>query len=362
VLVGCLRRLALATPSPAEVLQPTPGHQRLLDDALACEARLEHAPVALFRIVPATSGSEVLALNGNARRLLAPGRASDPGGLLRQLEALPVERRVLIHFDTERGTERALAAVCALTLQGKDERLAVLMPVESELEAEALQASRRLVHVLTHEIMNSLTPVASLSRTAGELLDELKPALAPESVADLSTALDTISRRAASLADFVANYRSLSNIPAPRPERVRLADLFARIEALVGADWRARAGRLEVAVTPASLELVVDAGQLEQAILNLLKNALDASAVVAGPQAQLSARLTRGGRLRIEVLDNGAGVPDELVAQLFTPFFSTKPHGSGIGLAMVRQLVHANSGTVRHARSLGAGARFVIAF
>ncbi|TFW34108.1 sensor histidine kinase [Massilia horti] len=360
-LHSCLRRLSLAVPAPLAA-PAVPSAGQTPDAALAFEARLEHAPVALFRIVPSSPASQVLAHNGNARRLLAPGRASDPDGLMRQLAALPVERRVLIHFETERGSERALVAVSALNLHGQPERLAALMPVESELEAEALQAWRRLVHVLTHEIMNSLTPVASLSRTAGDLLDELRPALPPEALADLSTALDAIARRSGSLADFVGSYRSLSNIPAPRPERVRVAELFARIEALLGADWRARGGRLEVMVAPASLELVADPGQLEQAILNLLRNASDATAGVAAPQAQLSARLARGGRLRIEVADNGAGVPDELIAQLFTPFFSTKAHGSGIGLAMVRQLVHANGGTVRYARAVGAGARFVIAF
>lgn len=356
----CLGRLAVRAPLPETAPgQFSPEQQDLVDASLALDARLEHAPVALFRIVRA---GEVVALNGNARRVLAPGRASDPADLLRQLEGLALDRRVLITFDTERGAERALVAVSALALHGRPERLAALMPVESELEAAALDAWRQLVHVLTHEIMNSLTPVASLSRTAAELLDELRPGLAPAAAADLATALDAIGRRAGSLADFVGRYRSLSDLPAARPERVRLADLFARIEMLAGAGWRARGGRLGFSVAPPSLELMADAGQLEQAILNLLKNAADATAAMAAPQVLVSARLTRGGRLRIEVADNGGGVPDELAAHIFTPFFSTKKHGSGIGLAMVRQLVHGNGGTVRYARPVGAGARFVIAF
>jgi C4-dicarboxylate-specific signal transduction histidine kinase len=105
-------------------------------------------------------------------------------------------------------------------------------------------------------------------------------------------------------------------------------------------------------VEPASLEVMIDPGQLEQALINLLKNAAE-----AGTQAQVSARLSRGGRLRIEVSDNGPGVPEALAAHIFTPFFSTKKQGRGIGLAMVRHLVHANGGTVRYARAVGAGAR-----
>jgi C4-dicarboxylate-specific signal transduction histidine kinase len=208
--------------------------------------------------------------------------------------------------------------------------------------------------------MNSLTPVASLSRTACDLVDEARPALPADVAADLGTALDAIGRRADSLADFVASYRSLSNVPDARPERVRLTALFARLDALVGPAWRARGGEVEFSVEPASLELMADAGQLEQALINLLKNAFEATG--AGGHARVVARLVRGARLRIEVDDDGPGVPDALAAHIFTPFFTTRKQGGGIGLAMVRQLVHGNGGTVRYARPVSRGARFVITF
>lgn len=288
-------------------------------------------------------------LNANARRLLA---------------AQPASGRALVVFDTERGTERAMVAVSSLTLEGRAQRVAALLPVESELESETLAAWRQLVQVLTHEIMNSLTPIASLSRTARDLLDEAldgsAAGLPPDVGADLKTALDAINRRADSLVDFVASYRSLSNLPAARPERVALAALFDRVDALVGPAWRARGGGVTFAVEPASLELMVDPGQLEQALINLLKNAFEATR--AGGQARVEARLVRGSRLRIEVVDDGAGIPEASVPHIFTPFYTTKKQGGGIGLAMVRHLVHANGGTVRYAKSVGQGARFVVSF
>jgi signal transduction histidine kinase len=340
----------------------SPDRQHLLDSALALEARLEHAPIALFRVDGASGDGPATPMNANARKLVAPGRAVDPAGLYRALAAHPVDQRGMIGFDTERGSERALVAVSALSLHGQAQRLIALMPVESELEAEALNAWRQLVHVLTHEIMNSLTPVASLSRTAREMLDEFRASLPGDVGADLATALDAISRRSGSLVDFVSSYRSLSNVPEARPERVAVAELFERVAALVGPGWRARGGAAVFAVEPPSLELIVDQGQLEQALINLVKNAADATADAAAPKVTVSARLVRGGRLRIEVADNGHGVPDELAGSIFTPFFTTKKHGSGIGLAMVRQLVHGNGGTVRYAKSVGTGARFVITF
>ncbi|UTY57087.1 PAS domain-containing sensor histidine kinase [Massilia sp. erpn] len=343
------------------------GWRGLHPAALALEARLEHAPIALFRIAHLSGAGEVAPLNANARRLLAPGRASAPQQLCEVLTAQPADQRNLISFDTERGLERAMLAVSALTVQGEGQRIAALLPVESELEAEALNAWRQLVHILTHEIMNSLTPVASLSRTARELVEEmqapqLEPAQAAELADDLRTSLDAIARRAASLADFVGSYRSLSSVPEARPERVRLSAMFARLAALLAADWQARGGSAEFSVEPASLDVLVDPGQLEQALINLLKNAAEATAAQVRPTVAVSARLSRGGRLRIEVADNGPGVPDELAAHIFTPFFSTKKQGRGIGLAMVRHLVHGNGGTVRYARTVSSGARFIVTF
>jgi len=360
----CLDRLAMLRhprpPEPKAVL--TIEQQHLVDSALALETSLEHAPIALFRIEGASGEGRVAPLNGNARKLVAPGRAADPAALFRLLAAQAGNSRSLIQFDTERGVERALLALSTLALQGRSERLAALMPVESELEAEALNAWRQLVHVLTHEIMNSLTPVASLSRTARDMLEDCRPSLPPDIGHDLVTALDAISRRADSLADFVASYRSLSNVPPARPERIQVSSLFERVRALVAPLWRARGGEVLFSVEPGSLELVADAGQIEQALINLLKNAFEASAGIKSARARVSARLVRGGRLRIEVQDDGPGVPPELAPHIFTPFFTTKKQGGGIGLAMVRHLVHGNGGTVRYARSVGAGARFVISF
>jgi C4-dicarboxylate-specific signal transduction histidine kinase len=357
---GCLGRLRLPAARP-EALAP-PAAWPASASVPALEARLEHAPIALFRIDGLAGPGAAAPLNANARRLVAPGRASAPDALYALLAAQPPDERRLVSFDTERGLERAMVAVSSLTVQGDGQRLVALMPVESQLEAEALNAWRQLVHVLTHEIMNSLTPVASLSRTAHDLLGELSADLPADASQDLSTALDAIARRAGSLVDFVSSYRSLSTLPPPQPERVHLGRLFARLSALVGPEWQARGGSAEFSVEPASLEVMVDPGQLEQALINLLKNACEATAQAPSPRAVITARLGRGGRLRIEVCDNGPGVPTDLAPHIFTPFFSTKKQGRGIGLAMVRQLVHGNGGTVRYARSVSNGARFIVSF
>ena len=152
VLWRCLGalRLPVARPEPPRPTAAWPASASVL----ALEARLEHAPIALFRIDGMAGADAVVPLNANARRLVAPGRASEPEALYGLLAAQPADERRLVSFDTERGLERALVAVSTMTVQGQAQRLVALMPVESQLEAEALNAWRQLVHVLTHEIMN----------------------------------------------------------------------------------------------------------------------------------------------------------------------------------------------------------------
>lgn len=322
------------------------------------ESRLEHAPIALFTINPVSK--EVTATNGNARRLIAPGRSSNLEQLYSQMQAQVAGKRSMILFETERGLERALVAANDISFHGVQQTMVALMPVESELQLEAQNAWLKLIHVLTHEIMNSLTPVSSLSRTAQELLADSKTNLNEMDFADLNTALDAIHRRARGLVEFVSSYRSLSNIPAAKPETVSINDLLGRLYALSIASWSARGGKINVSCEPSSLCAVFDPNQLEQALINLIKNAEEATAQV--PQAELSihAKLSRGNRLRIEISDNGPGVPEVLIPQIFTPFFTTKERGSGIGLALVRQLIQGNGGSVRYAQRVQGGAQFII--
>lgn len=364
-----LIRRGLAGMAPAMALPPIEQPLGLPQDAqqlaarlLALEAQLEFAPVALFRIGDEGQQAFFEPVNVNARRLLAPGRATDIGTLRSTLAALGAGQRKVIDVDTEQGSERALATAGAMSVEGRHQRLVALMPMENELEAEAMQAWQKLVHVLTHEIMNSLTPVASLSHTSRDMLEEVAASLPAGLVRDLDLALDAIARRADSLTNFASGYRALASVPEARPQRIVFTDWFARLSALVAPAWQARGGRAEFLVEPTSLELMADPGQLEQALMNLVLNAAEACVGVAQPEVLVSARLARGGRLRIEVCDNGPGVPDALVADIFTPFFSTKSKGSGIGLAMVRQLAHRNGAAVRYAKSVGGGARFVVTF
>ncbi len=327
---------------------PAPDAQRL--DLV--QAQLDHLPVAAWVL----NGEALRPLSARAHRLQAPGGVRDAAALQSLLREQTVSGPV--QLDTERGAERWALHRQALALGGQAQTLLVLTPLEHQLESESLQAWQQLVQVLTHEIMNSLTPIRSLSETAQELLDE------PDARADLQQALHAIAHRAESLAAFVGTYRRVSQWPAPQMAPVSIGELFARLQPAIAPAWAARGGAARFEA-PQGLMLQADAGQLEQALLALLTNAEQATAETPSPHLHVQARQGRGGRLLISVRDNGPGVPPGLERQIFLPFFSareTGEAGQGIGLTVVRQLVHGMGGRVRHVRPLEGGAAFVLSF
>jgi signal transduction histidine kinase len=353
-----LTRARLAAPTALETAPPADVKRLAM-----LQAQLEHLPVAAWvqTSEPAHSAQlqskqphSIQPLSSRARRLIAPGGVRDRDALLQLLSN--TDRSGPVVLDTERGSERWQLQRQPLTLDGQSQNLLVLTPLEKELESESLHAWRQLLQVLTHEIMNSLTPIKSLSETALGLLDE------PQSAAELRIALDAIARRAESLAGFVHTYRKVNQWPAPTLAPVDLQALFTRLQQAVAHSWASRGGVVNFELSSPTLRLLADDGQLEQVLLSLIRNAEQATVDESTPRLWVQARHSRGGRLHISVRDNGPGVPAGLERQIFLPFFSTREGGHGIGLTVVRQLMYGMGGRVRHVRPIDSGAVFVLIF
>jgi len=350
-VVGVILAWPLARRRDRSIPIPEPSRAHDERRLAMLQAQFEHLPVAAWL----KSGERSLEpLSSRARRLAAPGGVRD----LATLEALlrTSERNSPVQLDTERGSERWQLQRQTLAIDGREHALIVLTPLEQELESESLQAWQQLLQVLTHEIMNSLTPIRSLSETAQDLLDE------PDSAADLRTALDAIARRSDHLARFVTSFRKVSQWPAPVMAPVDLQALFSRLQQAVGRAWSTRGGEASFELASPSLRLFADEGQLEQVLLALIQNAEHATAEQSAPRMWVQARQSRGGRLQIVVRDNGPGVPAGLERQIFLPFFSAREGGNGIGLTVVRQLMYGMGGRVRHVRPLEKGAAFILSF
>jgi two-component system nitrogen regulation sensor histidine kinase NtrY len=328
------------------------------------ETLVEHVPVAILAV---HDDGKVELLNGAARRLLdAPG-ATTVDGLVaygatfqRDVARARPGERALTRIEIDGVKRHLVLSTTELVVTGARQRLLALEDIQSELDWNELLAWQDMARVLSHEIMNSLTPIASLARTADELVDDL--AGGREAAADLHDAIRTLARRSDGLMRFVQSYRALTQLPPPRMAPLPLADYLRRLEKLLVKEWAGRGVTLRLTEPPAGLQIQADEALLDQAIINLLRNAADAAASSAEPSVWLEARLSERGRPVIEIADNGPGVDAALGEKIFLPFFTTKPDGSGIGLALARQVMLVHRGSITAAARPGGGALFRLTF
>ena len=216
-------------------------------------------------------------------------------------------------------------------------RIVCLRDIHEVLEETEIEAWQKLVSVLTHEIMNSLTPIIGLSESA-EGMDERA-----------DSALAVIHRRSKGLLEFVNNYRKLTRIPQPQMESVPVQEYFNDLEQFYG-------DRLRCNVSPSALKAYADPRQLMQVLVNLVKNASEASNGVI----ELNASRMADGNIEISVRDYGHGILPEVMDSIFVPFFTTKPQGSGIGLSLCKQIVKQHRGRLQVKSSPGRGSTFTI--
>jgi two-component system nitrogen regulation sensor histidine kinase NtrY len=209
-----------------------------------------------------------------------------------------------------------------------------------------LKAWQDMVHVLAHEMMNSLTPISSLSESLEMLLRGRggAEALNGESMTDdIAGALEAIKRRSLGLMDFVERYRTVAELPAPKLQHVRMDQFLPGIHRLLAPALRDRHVAYRHTIEPENLAFYADPQLLEQAVINLLRNAADAVADAEQPQIDVTCRL-RDGQMTMAIADNGRGIPENRRDQIFVPFFTTKPGGSGIGLNLARHIALGHGG------------------
>ena len=301
-------------------------------------------------------------INNAAKRLLGVPRLGHIADLNRvnpilttTLQNLGPQGRDLVSLEEIR------LALHASVFQIGDRKhtLVALHDIGPDLDEKEMEAWQNLIRVLTHEIMNSITPIASLAATADGMLKD--DALDAETTEDIRTAVSTIQRRSEGLLHFVEAYRDLTRVPAPSFEIVPVAGLFARVEQLMRPQFAESAVELHTEVNPPSLELTADPEQVEQILINLLRNAREATAGRAGARVDLTAHLAHD-KVVVEVADNGPGIVEEALGKVFIPFFTTKPDGSGIGLSLCRQIMRLHRGSISARSEPGVRTVFALRF
>jgi two-component system nitrogen regulation sensor histidine kinase NtrY len=315
---------------------------------------VDHVGIGLIAFNPA---GEVELLNNAAKKLLKIPRLKNirdleavSPKLVQKLFELSPGGNDLVKLQQEDDLLQLSIYATGFVLHQQQLMLVAMQNIQNELEEEEMKSWQNLIRVLTHEIMNSITPIASLSSTAYGLLKDGRECEVPESINetidDVRHAVNTIEKRSKGLLTFIENYRELTRIPKPEFKMVKIEDLFERVEYLMKDQFEACSINFNMQIDPKSLEITADPALIEQVLINLCKNALEAVNGISRPKIKLKAGTDEFGNPVIKVIDNGKGITEEVAEKIFIPFFTTKQQGSGIGLSLSRQIIRLHKGTI----------------
>lgn len=254
-----------------------------------------------------------------------------------------------------------------LRIRGIDVKLITLQNIQPELQKQELEAWQNLTRVLRHEIMNSITPISSLTSTLREILDhdmvrkENHYELKDEGAQDLREGLSTIENRSKGLIKFIDAYREYTSLPKPKMYTVRIKNLIEKVAQLMKTELKKTRIDFHFECSSEYLTLQADAEMIEQVLINLLKNAIEALAETENPKLSLLARYDENA-IKIEVIDNGPGIIKEALEHIFVPFYTTKRTGSGIGLSLSRQILQMHNGSLSVESEPGVRTVFTLKF
>lgn len=248
-------------------------------------------------------------------------------------------------------------------LEDKYHKLVSIQNIRSELDAREMEAWQKLIRVLTHEIMNSVSPVISLSETMHGLVLQHRDPLThtdPDLYNTLDKGLDAIRVRTGGLYQFTQSYRRLTGIPQLSLRETNLRDIVDRVSMLLGSRMQQRG--ILFKVRDVDVPLMVDPDLMEHVLINLLLNAMDALAETSQPCIEVRAFRDGKGSVFLSVSDNGEGIDEATAEKIFIPFFTTRKNGSGIGLALTRQILQLHRADIRFTSVKGKGTEFLVVF
>jgi signal transduction histidine kinase len=277
---------------------------------------------------------------------------------------LPSGQSRIASVHLEKETFKVLLSATAFQTDGRIFKLVAFQNVNEALDETESKAWQKLLSVMTHEIMNSVAPISSLAET---LKNRLQQAISeekdqPSSYEDLEIGIDTIKRRSEGLLKFAETYRNLNKITVLNLQKVFVSELFASMHQLLQPTLEQKNIDFEIILRDPELSLKADVSLVEQVLINLIVNAMEAVKESPNPRIVLSAEYASNNKTLIRIADNGHGMSEEVMDKIFIPFFSTKKSGSGIGLSLCKQIVMLHKGTIQVQSVEGKGSAFVMQF
>lgn len=289
--------------------------------------------------------------------------------LVTTLSQLKHGDKKLIKLHCEDETRHISLFACIFLLRDEKYLLVSLQNIQAELEEKEMEAWQNLIRVLTHEIMNSITPISSMTSTLLDMLgsdakhtEPVGNRLSREEIEEMAGALETIHKRSQGLMKFVNSYHNMTVIPEPNFKILPLLDLFMRVEKLMNLKLSDAGIDFRWSIEPKTLELTADPDLTEQVMINIVLNAIHAVDGRKDPCIRLSASLSPENKIIITVEDNGVGIVEEALGKIFIPFFTTNKQGSGIGLSLSRQILRMHNATISVRSVPDEGTVFILRF
>ncbi|MGH2649345.1 MAG: sensor histidine kinase, partial [Ginsengibacter sp.] len=264
----------------------------------------------------------------------------------------------------EKGSFKILLSATAFQTEGKKYKLIAFQNINEALDETESKAWQKLLSVMTHEIMNSVAPISSLADTLKNRLEKSVSNMTHKSPAvhDLELGIETIKRRSEGLLKFAETYRNLNKITKPNVKTIYVRDLFESLHQLMQPTLAQKNIELEIVLKDTDLMLQADTSLIEQVLINLIVNAMEAVKDKEDPRIILSASNFNNRKILIKVSDNGFGMTEEVMDKIFIPFFSTKKNGSGIGLSLCKQIMMLHKGNIQVQSRQGEGTAFTLQF
>lgn len=272
--------------------------------------------------------------------------------LLRTIQKLKPNERHLASVNPKQGEIQLLLKSTAFGSPESELTILSIQDIKHELDEKEIDSWMKLIRVLMHEIMNSITPITSLSESLSKIYKPGDKPVAPGDIDETTIArtlqgLNVIKEQGKGLMEFVESYRKLTRIPKPEMKLFKVADLFSRVKVLTPSFNLRERTDISFSINDPDLQIFADENLISLVLINLIKNAFEANENNPDASIRVTAGCDLNGQKEICVSDNGPGISKENLEEIFVPFFTTRENGSGIGLSISKQIMAAHSGTLK---------------